>query len=735
MANAERDPTLLLIDGNALVHRGFHALPPFRTPSGTLVQAVYGTLAVLLRAFREIRPTHAAAAFDLAAPTFRHRAFEEYKATRQKAPDELYAQFPLVKEALGVLGIPVVEKEGYEADDIIGTLTAQAVLRPRMRVVILSGDLDCLQLVGDRVALLTPSKGMRDTARYGPREVQERFGGLLPSQMADYKGLRGDPSDNLPGVRGIGEKTAVELLSRFGGLDELYAALDRGDAPGVRPRVAAALTEGRKDAKMSRQLAIIDTDVPLAFRLEDAAWRPADRKKLEAFLRRLEFSSLLPRIDAVADGEGSSGPAGAEEEADRLYAAGVLSPFLYDAEKALAPVLREMEARGIRISASAFHHLERELAGELRREEEAISQLAGEEFNINSPQQLSRILFEELGLSPRGLRKTPGGVVSTASSELEKLQDDHEIVGRVLAYRELAKLLNTYVRPLPELADERGRIHTTFDQFGTATGRLSSSSPNLQNVPVQGTWGEKIRKGFIPEEGSVFVSFDYSQIDLRVAAFLSGDARMQKVFADGGDIHAATASEVFGIPLEDVSREQRSQAKALNFGLLYGMGVRGFSRSAGVSIEEASAFIEAYEERFPGVVSYMEETKRFAREHGHTETLFGRKRFVPEISSSNPRLRAAAERAAINFPVQGTSADVIKIAMVDIAREMQNTPSWKMLLQIHDELLFEVAGDTLEEPARRIRSIMERSGGDRLALAVDVRTGPSWGELSPFNLP
>ncbi len=729
--------TLIILDANALIHRAFHALPEFRTPKGDLVNAVYGFTSILLKVFRELKPDYVAATFDVPGPTFREEVYEEYKAQRPKAPDELYAQIPRVQEVLRAFNIRIFEKEGFEADDLIGTIAKQAhraQAYPALEVIIVSGDMDTLQLVDSGTKVYTMRKGIQDTVMYDTEAVKKRFGGLRPEQMNDYKGLRGDPSDNIPGIRGVGEKTAVQLLTDFGNMEKMYDALEKNSkkfAP-YSKRMRDLILESKDQAFFSRELATIERDVPLEFSLEDLVWKNFDVHAAQKLFLEFGFRSLVARLP----GSNEKLPNPTYEKIEQLYKEGVFSRDVYELEKKLAPVLRAMEEVGIKIDKPYFFQLRNDIEKELGGLEAKIYKIAGSEFNINSPQQLSEVLFAPapggLGLSIKGLKKTPGGVVSTAAPELTKLHGKHAIIKELLQYRELQKLYSTYVGPLPESVDTKGRVHTKFDQLGTATGRLSSSSPNLQNIPARGEWGVKIRKGFIPERGFQFIAFDYSQMELRLAAHIANDAKMKEFFDRREDIHTMTAAEVFGVRASDVTSQMRFRAKALNFGVLYGMGATGFALSANISRDEAQIFIDNYFVRFPAIRNYIEKTKELARKNGYVETIMGRKRYIPEMNSSHAGLRAQAERMAVNHPIQGSSADIIKMAMVEISDQLR-VANCRLLLQIHDELLFEVADGKIEETYPSIKDIMENVYKLSVPLDVDVSVGPSWGELKAIK--
>jgi len=731
--------TLIILDCNALIHRSFHALPDFRTPKGELVNAVYGFTSILLKVLKEFDPEYVAATFDVAGPTFRDEEYEEYKAKRVKAPDELYAQIPKVKEVLGALNISIYEKEGFEADDVIGTvakLIQKKQAHPRVETVIVSGDLDTLQLVDAHTKVYTMRKGLQDTVLYDVAAVKKRFEGLTPGQMIDYKGLRGDPSDNIPGVVGVGEKTAIQLLSDFGSIDNLYKEIEKDTekAKKIKPGLRDKLIQHKDQALFSRELVTIRKDVPIDFTLEDLEWKNYDRKNAEKVLTGFGFRSLIARFPTTpgdVGGEVESDPT--YEKIEMLYREGVLSKEVYDLEKKLVPVIRGMEEAGIKIDKKHFEKLAKEISHDLASAESAIFKIAGKNFNANSPQQLSEILFSPppggLLLPIKGLKKTPGGVVSTAAPQLEKLRGKHPIIKELLRYRGLQKLKSTYISPLPTLCDDKGRIHTKFDQLGTATGRLSSSKPNMQNIPVRGMWGSKIRRGFVAEQGYKLASFDYSQMELRLAAHIADDKKMKEFFKEGADIHQMTAAEVFGISADAVTKDMRFRAKALNFGVLYGMGASGFAKSAGIPKEEAQSFIDNYFARFPAIREWISKTEEFARKNGYVETLLGRKRYIPEITSSHPGLRAQAERMAINHPIQGTAADIIKMAMVAVTNARELTAN-RLLLQIHDELLFEIEDDKIEETYPKIKDIMENIYKLSVPLQVDVAWGASWGELN-----
>jgi DNA polymerase I-like protein with 3'-5' exonuclease and polymerase domains/5'-3' exonuclease len=741
---AGKKKRLLLIDANSLIHRAFHALPPLSAPTGEMVNAVYGFCLAFFKAQKEFRPDYIAAAFDVAGPTFRDKKFKAYKAKREKAPDELYHQMPLVKKVLAAFHVPVYEKEGFEADDIIGTISLQAPrkqVKPPLETIILSGDADVFQLVDKHTKAYALRKGIQDSVLYDEKAIEKRFGGLRPEQLVDYKALRGDPSDNIPGVTGIGEKTAIALLLQFGSLENIYQELQENTeaAQAARPRLRDMLLQYKDQASISRELAQIERHAPIEFKLSGLAWKDFDEKEVEQLFQSFGFRSLTLRLPELHGDAKSASSADAptrrkEQREDQsivieqLERDGVLSKKIAEVERKLTPVLRAMEKTGITIDKEYFAALEKDMRKELTKAESKIFELAENVFNVSSPRQLSQVLFGKLMLSPKGMHKTPGGLVSTASPELEKIKSLHPIIQEVLNFRELSKLLNTYVMPLPLLADKEGRIHTHFEQFGAETGRLSSVSPNLQNIPLQGGWGKKVRGGFVAAPGYQLASFDYSQVELRVAAHIAKEEKMLQIFKANEDIHRMTASVIFGIPANQVSDEMRYRAKALNFGVLYGMGARGFAESAKIPTEEAQQFIDDYFMRFPRIALYIEQTKEFVKEKGYAETILGRRRYLPDINSFTPQIRAGAERAAVNFPVQGTAADIMKMAMVRVFKECESE-GCRMLLQIHDELLFEVADDIVEESARNIKKIMEEVVLLSIPLPVQVKTGLTWGDM------
>jgi DNA polymerase-1 len=758
----EKQKTLVLIDGHALVHRAYHALPPLNTGKGELVNAVYGFVLVLLKVLKELKPDYLVATFDLAGPTFRHKEFQDYKATRVKAPDELYAQLGRVKETLRAFSVPILEKEGYEADDVIGTVVEKLrTHKEKVNTIIVTGDLDTLQLVDKNTSVFTLKKGVKDTILYDAKAVSDRYG-LKPEQIADFKGLKGDPSDNIPGVPGVGDKTAAELLKKYGNIENLYKEIEKSKIKNQNSKLQfksqklfEKLLENKEQAIFSKYLATIKRDAPIKFNLRDALAHDYDKDKVTKLFKELGFYSLVERLPASSK-RGEPGTENSEqketmeseqsklpdvgkpdatyEKIEQAKAQGVLSEKIYQIEKKLVPILRQMESNGIKIDIEYLKKVGQKVSKKIIELEKNIHKVAGAAFNINSPQQLSEVLFGKLGIQTKGLKKTPGKVISTAAPELEKLKDEHEIIGLISDYRELTKLKSTYIDALPKLVAPDGRLHTSYDQLGTTTGRLSSKNPNLQNIPIKTELGREIRKAFVAEEGFKLLSADYSQIELRVVAAIARDKNMIGAFGAGQDIHILTAAETFGVKPEDVSPAMRQAAKVLNFGVIYGMSIHGFAQAAGVDFEKAKLFIDKYFKEFDGVARYIEETKKDAAKNGYVQTLFGRKRFIPEINSSAWNLRAAAERMAINMPVQGTAADLIKMAMVNLAASHLLKADCRLLLQVHDELVFEVSEKEAGPKGTLIKEIIENVYKLEVPLKVEMEIGDNWGEMEKLAI-
>ena len=812
---------LILIDSHALIHRAYHALPPLTTKSGELVNAVYGFTSILIKTISNFKPDYIVATFDAPGATFRHEEYKEYKATRVKAPDDLYAQIPRVKEILTAFKIPIFEKSGYEADDIIGTVAKKIQSKDgkNVEVLILTGDMDNLQLISKNVSVLyAPPSAAKEQIIYDAKKVAERFEGLSPEQMIDFKGLKGDPSDNIPGVRGIGEKTAIILLNRFKTIEKLYEAIEKNKAAGISGSVLEKLKSEKNMAFFSKKLATIKQNVPIMFNLKESEFGKFDKEKIFKLLRELGFVSLIDRMSKTAEQGTLLSPPLPDKKInyvgssvsnkglisydfksfikapkrekivigggdfDVMIAAYILNPgerdysleklslrefgavlpkaeaisklapifknrlietetekVFKEIEMPLIPVLAKMEIAGIKMDVKMINKLNNYFGKELKKLENEIYELAGEKFNINSPQQLSEILFLKLkipgALAGGRIRKTPGGALATGAAELEKLKPRHKIIDYILKYRELAKLKSTYTDALPKTVDKNSRIHTTFNQTGTASGRLSSQDPNLQNIPARGAWGDKVRQAFIAEKGYKFLSVDYSQIHLRIIAALANDKKMMEAFKKGLDIHRFTASEINNVSIQKVTPQMRFAAKALNFGIIYGMGASSFAESAGISKEKAKEFIAEYLNDFSGVAGYIKKLQEEARQKGYTTTFFGRRRYLPEINSLNHMLRAQAERIAVNMPIQGLEADIIKKAMIEIddwTNKNKYDDSVKMILQVHDELLFEVKEDFVKKAAEKIVEIMEGVIKLKVPITAEAKIGDNWGELRAF---
>ena len=903
----------IIIDGNALLHRAWHALPPtLQTKSGEVVNAIYGFTMILLKVLKDLKPNYLAVTFDLKGPTFRHLEYKEYKATRVKKPDELYAQIPRIKEVVSAFNIPIYEKQGFEADDVIATLVKNKKVE-KLKSIIVTGDLDTLQLVNDNTEVYTMHKGLSDTLTYDISEVKKRFNGLTPEQMVDFKALRGDPSDNIPGVKGIGETGAINLLNEFSTLENLYQNLN---SPKIPERYKKLLAEHKKEALLSKKLCQLIDKVPLNFEMSNAKVTNYDINVVLPLFQKLEFKSLINKLPkdlqtgeklaqssfefnaanpkAVAgkkvhyqlikndkdfadfltelkkqkifaiDTETSGTNTFADEllgisfcwqggmayylvtkaewlkaiapiladekikkighnikfdlevlqtaglelrgiDFDTMVASYLINPgsrqhnldglvftelgyqmqpitdligksknqislkevplekvAMYSCEDAdftwrlvkplakqleeknnlgllqkievpLIPVLAEMEKNGVLIDLPFLKKMAGEGGKEINGLEHKIHHLAGSQFNVASPIQLKEILFDKLKISTQGLGHTKTGI-STAAEELEKLQGKHKIIDLIIRYRELAKLKSTYLDALPKLVDLNGRIHTSFNQTIAATGRLSSSEPNLQNIPIRAELGQKIRKAFIAPRGYQIVSADYSQIELRIIASLAKDEKMIAAFKKGEDIHTRTAAEIHEVSLDEVTKEMRYAAKAVNFGIIYGQGPVGLAASAGISRAKATDFIDRYFMVHRAIYQYLEQTKELAKKNGYVETWFGRRRYLPEINSTIQPVAAAAERAAINHPIQGTAADLIKLAMIKIYQDLPKIcPKAKMLLQVHDELVFEVPINDVKKVAHFVQKQMENVYKLRAPVETHVAVGNNWGDLKAIN--
>jgi DNA polymerase-1 len=780
---------IVILDSHAILHRAYHALPEFSTSTGEPTGALFGVATMLLKTIDELEPDYIIAARDLPGGTFRHEQFDGYKATRGEIDDALISQLERAPDVFEAFGVPVYAAPGFEADDAIGTIVHELKGRDDVEIIIATGDMDALQLVSEQVEVFALRKGVNDTVLYDADAVRERYG-FGPEHIVDYKALRGDPSDNIPGVKGIGEKGATELIQAFGSIEKLYATIDADEsavaAVGIKPRTIQLLKDGRESAVMSKELATIHHQVPIRFDLPDHPWRLADHADTAiALCDKLEFRSLRERIRRLADIEAVMNDAGedapqvaadAREVAETAVAVWLLnSDFanptyddilgfaktrdfaearetvfgrlretgrlqeVYDRiECPLIDVVARMHESGIRVDTNRLAALSVEYAKELAAIAGRIYRHAGREFNISSPKQLGAILFDELHIGANSKqKKTATGTRTTKESELEKLSDEHPIIADVLAYRELSKLLSTYIEKLPALVASDGRVHAHFLQAGAATGRMASKDPNLQNIPVKTEYGRRIREAFTAEQGNVLVAIDYSQIELRIAAGLSGDKELVRIFTWGEDVHAATAARVFGVSPEDVTKEMRRRAKVINFGILYGMGVNALRVNLGnVSREEAASFLEGYLKSFAGVAKYLEDTKAFARAHGFVETLFGRRRYFPGYKSSMPGLIAQADRMAINAPMQGTQADIIKLAMVE-AERVVDAHGWRgkvrLLVQVHDELVWEIPHEMVDEVVPVLKNVMESVvSADTLhgvPIVAEVSAGEDWGNM------
>jgi len=866
---------LILIDANGLVYRAFFALPYFTTSTGRPTNAVYGFTNMLLKILDEEAPNYVAAAFDKPAPTFRHRLYTEYKAHRERMPDDLRPQIATAKEIVEALAIPIFEVEGYEAEDILATIARKASAEG-FDVLIVTGDLDALQLIDERIKVMVTSRGITETTVYDSAKVKVRFG-IAPAQMTDFKGLKGDTTDNIPGVPGVGEKTASQLIQQFGSVEDMLDHMDR--AP---ERLRAKLQQYGEQVLQSKHLATIVTNAPIDWSWHDLARKAPDRERLQVLFAELEFKSLLERVGVAeaqeagvyslvrgepelgralrgvnelgiffARGEGhplvaavrglavapESGRAyylpltdeqvppvvrriledpsllkvSADAKADRLtlqrlgvrpagfdfdvsIASYLLNPgkrthtvstaaweflkwrlsedeakdklaldrndtvrageiadatrrlrsiletlmqerqvyeLFVDIEMPLVPVLADMEFAGVAVDVPYLETLSRELERRLADLTAEIYRLAGTEFNISSPKQLGFVLFEKLQLP--SLKRTKTGL-STDAEVLEALAPQHAVVAKILEHRELTKLKSTYVDVLPKLLDPKtGRVHTTFNQTVAATGRLVSTEPNLQNIPIRSEEGRKIRRAIIAAPGTLLVGADYSQIDLRVLAHITEDPGLLDAFERDDDVHAVTASELFGVHRSEVTAEQRRRAKTIVFGVAYGMSEFGFAAQLGVSKTEAKAYIDRYYAEYPKVRQYMLDIVNQVRRTGYVTTLLNRRRYIPEVHTRNRPIREAAERTAINTPIQGSTADILKKAMIDLARDvLPKFPRAKMMLQVHDELLFEVPTADVEDLAEAAQQVMERAFPLRVPLRVDTKAGPNWRDMEPI---
>jgi DNA polymerase-1 len=933
---------LIIIDSNALIHRSFHALPDtLKTKDGTLTNALYGFMMVFLKVIDEFSPDYIIATFDRKEKTFRHKMFEGYKAKRKKAPDELYKQIPLVQEALEAFGIPCLSQKGLEADDLIGIIAKQKK-DPKITSIIVTGDKDTLQLIDSKTKVFTLKRGPKDTILYDEALVKEKIG-VRPDQIVDFKALAGDPSDNIPGVKGIGQKTAVDLINEYDNLDNIYKNLDQ-----IKPAVKNKLEAHQDEAYLSQKLARIQTDQKIDFDLTKAQFESDFLKnnpqKIKAILEKFEFYSLIKRLKLDSNSKKPIDKSLSEKKSSKknfkiteinnldaetvekikakllknkknsiyldffekftkkineksifdyqlkyfsllipeaqeilifnlkdnlekklktvfnlinkhsiigfdlketlklfklsglkiesiksfddlkiityLASAGQINftsdfnlnfytdetPKYYEAmltlkkgqtklllteedkdhkqktiknylqenliiilnnyqeeknkllkiadqqkskkgynlkfilekiELPLLKVLTQMELQGIKLNKNKTKELLKDYQKETEKLQQKVFKLCGQKFNLDSSKQLSEIFYDKLKFSTKGIKKGKSGYYSTSAEALEILSTKYEVADLIGQYRELKKLINTYLKPLPLLINEStGRIHTQFNQTITSTGRLSSSNPNLQNIPIRTEHGHRIREAFVAEKNYYLAAFDYSQIELRLAAYFSKDPTMVEIFQKNGDIHRETAAKVHNLKPEKVTSKIRRTAKELNFGLIYGMGAYGFSRAAKIELKKAKQFIEKYQEKFPKMFEYLENSKEIAKEQGYVETLFGRRRYVNELHSSNWQIRASGERMAINMPLQGTAADIMKLALNQVYNYLNNNKlinKIKPLLTVHDEILFEVKKDISKNKLLKLQKIMENIIKLEIPLKVDLKTGKNWGLMQDFK--
>ncbi|MFC1802040.1 DNA polymerase [Patescibacteria group bacterium] len=788
MLKTSKKKKLVLLDAHAILHRAYHALPDFTSDDGEPTGALYGVSLMLIKIINELKPDYIVACYDLPEPTFRKEVYEDYKSGRKKPNEDLIHQINRSRDIFEVFNIPIYDKSGFEADDILGTIVEQVKNEKDLDVIIASGDMDTMQLVsGDKVKVYTLKKGVKDTITYNEDAVIERFG-FVPELLPDFKGLRGDPSDNIIGIVGIGEKTATILIQEFGTIEGIYKKLKKNpkDFEGlVSPRIVGLLEEGEEEAFFSKELAIIRRDAPIKFKIPKKDWREAFNLEdaIELF-QKLNFRTLVQRIrsdfggDLLKETTNISEPDSEEfkEIAIALWLlnSSITNPTLDDIldfaktrdfEKAkeiilseikkrdlekvykaielpLISVVDEMENKGIKVDTDYLKKLSLKYHKDLSKLEKSIWKQAGEEFNINSPKQLGEVLFKKMELPIKGIKKTAGGAYSTRESELEKLLDVNPIISEILKYREFQKLLSTYIDNLPNMVDKKGRLHTTLLQTGTTTGRMSSNTPNLQNIPTKSELGRKIRNAFVVDKGFRMVSCDYSQIDLRLAAILSEDEKLINIFKRGEDIHTAVASEVFSVSSNKVDKEMRRRAKVINFGILYGMGINSLKKNLGddTTLAEARKFYNDYFDKFKTLAKYLEDVKKETGELGYTKTLFGRRRYFEGIKSKIPYVKAMAERMAINAPVQGSSADVTKLAMIKVGEYLKKEGLEKnvfMLLQVHDEIIFEIKDNLVEKVAPKIKEIMESvislEESKGVPLIVNILVGDNWGGMKDFS--
>lgn len=801
--------SLLLVDAYAMIYRAYYAF--IRTPRmnsrGENTSAIFGFIVTLDDLLKRIKPTHIGVAFDPHGPTFRHEAYEQYKAQREETPEDIRWAVPRIKSILQAMNITTLEVQGFEADDVIGTLAGKAE-QAGFEVYMATPDKDYGQLVTEHIHMYRP----RHTGGFelmGPQEVCAKYGLNNQRQVIDLLGLMGDASDNIPGCKGVGEKTAVQLLQQFGDIDNLLAHTDQ-----LKGALQRKVQEQTEAIRFSRFLATIRTDVPINLDEDTLLLKPRNWDALAPLYRELEFNSFLkqaPKIEVLTTlTQKDSKPKnnkktqeqtlslfdtmpdvpncsqqnivgerltsmGKQNDTQRLDAQltaipespkkvinrvgesveGRLVAYLLNPEVAYNPnapirwdelrqdsalwnlysevelplveVLHDMEQAGVRIDVTMLHQAETQLSNELQGIEQQIYTLSSQPFNINSPRQVGEVLFDKLHIEPKP-KKSKNGQYSTSEEVLLGIKANHPIVERILTYRELKKLISTYISALPTyISPQDGKIHTTYNQTTTATGRLSSSNPNLQNLPIRSERGQLIRRAVIPDDGCMFISADYSQIELRLMAHFSQDPHMLEAFRSGQDIHAATAAKIFGVPINQVSRDQRRRAKTANFGILYGISAFGLAQQLDCSRSEAKALIDDYFAAFPGIIDYINGQKEFARQHGYAVTLFGRKRYLPDILSHNATVRAFAERNAVNSPIQGTAADIIKMAMVSIHRRIKAEGlRTQMIMQVHDELNFNVPDNEVEHVRQLVVDEMQNVVHLTVPLIADCGVGHNW---------
>jgi len=810
---------ITIIDGKSVFYRGYYAMGHLSLPDGTPTGGVYGFATMLIEIIEKLQPEYIAVAWDKAKTSIssRRAIYPDYKGNRKPAPPDFYAQIPLLMELLKAFHIPLYEFDAYEADDIIGTLARKAQAAGK-RVEIISGDLDMLQIVDSHIKMYQLKRGFSDVSEFNISDVEEKYN-LRKDQFLDLKSIKGDSSDNIPGVPGIGEKGAVKLLQEYDTLENLYDHADE-----IAGAVGEKLRAGKDLAFISKQLAQIKFDAPLDF--DPATTKLADFNPNDVVseLKKLQFNSLIRKFAKIFPTAGTNenvvksttpqkatvvikttpssdyaptdilpppvnieikipdnlyisrsvkadmhdNPQLAQEilngrpfwdlgqvnfllnplarktsqmslidlgdpsedyikQRQQLAAIPELEKIATDFDMPLIPILYKMETAGVAIAPDRFGALQTEFSAELAELEQKIYTISGQNFNINSPIQLSQILFEQLGLPTQGIKKTQRAY-STGAKELAKLRDKHEIIPLIERHREVSKLLSTYINPFPALADQNRRIHTTYTQDVTATGRLSSVNPNLQNIPVRSDDGKRIRSCFIASENKIFVSADYAQFELRLAAALSGDQKLIDDFNSGLDVHTKTAADAFHIPMNEVTKAQRRAAKVINFGVLYGMSPKGLSDAADMSFHEAKRFIDSYFELRAPMRKYLDDILAFGRTHGYVETMFGRRRPTPDLGAPNRMVRAAAERAAGNMPIQGTEADLMKKAMIAVDAKLPEGA--KLILQIHDSIIIECDENQADDVAKLLQETMESVAPELpVKLAADVTRGHDWGEL------